>query len=872
MSDLVVQLKAALPGRYAIEREIGRGGMATVFLARDLKHERQVALKVLDPELGAVLGSERFLAEIRVTANLQHPNLLPLFDSGEASGLLFYVMPFVEGESLRSRLDREKQLPVDEAVRIASAVANALDYAHGHGVIHRDLKPENILLQAGQPVIADFGIALAVSKAGGARITQTGLSLGTPQYMSPEQATGDRVVDGRTDIYSLGAVVYEMLTGEPPHVGNTAQAIIAKLMTEEVRPVKVLRRNVPTHVDAAVRRALERLPADRFGTGHEFADALQGRAAATSRTSASPVPRRSAGDWRARLRDPVTLLLVAATITAIAVPREASRRAHGVVVSSVLPPPGMDFGEATSFGALAPDGSRFVFVTLGPRGETKLWLRRLDTLAAQPLAGTEGARAPFWSPDGRSVGFFVKDELLTMDVSGSAPRRLCDTPGAFGGSWGHSGVIVIASELGIRKGTVTGSECPVIIKRDSSGSSLQHPALLSDGRHALLTSFGVTPQIVAADLETGRTQVVLDQAIDPTMVGTTLLVYGSYGAEGESRLFARRFDPRTLQPQGEPVVLSEGVRTSGGIFSYAVSADGSTLVYVPGLGDNGEIRTDRSGRVIDTIASKGAWMHAWAHVHPWIAHTRNNGLTRFEMARRVDVPLRAAREMYFAGPAWSPQDSLLAYDECKEKSCTISAVRTADGRDTVLTRHDAKRAGRPTSWSPDGRYLVVTFIAQFHAENSRTWVYDTRERKLTQLITDPFATMEGSVSPDGRWLAYSSLESGAFEVVIRPFMRPGAPQRVSIAGGRQPYWRAGGRELLFQAPDGRVMVVDVQLGAHLTVGTPHALFAAPGWTRHNFFDSGTPFGVSSDGQQFTFRMSATSSAAVLVQNWRTLVK
>src|SRR5689334_4849305 len=270
-------LNALLTGRYQIERELGRGGMATVYLARDLKHARNVALKVLDPELGAVLGAERFLSEIRVTANLQHPNLLPLFDSGEADGLLYYVMPYVEGESLRARLEREKQLRVDEAVRIAVAVANALGYAHQHGVIHRDLKPENILLQAGQPVVADFGIALAVSNAGGQRVTQTGLSLGTPQYMSPEQATADRAIDGRTDIYSLGAVCYEMLAGEPPHVGATAQAVIAKLMTEEPRPLTVLRPTVPPHVDAAVRCALQKLPADRFAKAAQFADALSGR-------------------------------------------------------------------------------------------------------------------------------------------------------------------------------------------------------------------------------------------------------------------------------------------------------------------------------------------------------------------------------------------------------------------------------------------------------------------------------------------------------------------------------------------------------------------------------------------------------------------
>src|SRR5215208_1150838 len=307
--DALLQLKESLAERYDIKREIGAGGMATVYLAQDLRHDRPVALKLLNPELGAVLGVERFLSEIRVTANLQHPNLLPLFDSGAADGLLYYVMPFVDGESLRSRLDREKQLPVDEAVRMTVAIANALDYAHSHGVIHRDLKPENILLQAGQPVIADFGIALAVSNAGGNRITQTGLSLGTPQYMSPEQATGDRVIDGRSDIYSLAAVAYELLTGEPPHTGSTAQAIIARMLTEKPRPMRVSRSAIPEHVELAVQHGLEKLPADRYSTAREFAEALLGRGPAftTGVVTSDAGSKRANRSWRTRLLDPVTL-------------------------------------------------------------------------------------------------------------------------------------------------------------------------------------------------------------------------------------------------------------------------------------------------------------------------------------------------------------------------------------------------------------------------------------------------------------------------------------------------------------------------------------------------------------------------------------
>ncbi len=273
-SDPIDRLKAALEGRYAIERELGEGGMATVYLAQDLRHQRNVALKVLKPELAAVIGGERFLAEIQTTANLQHPHILPLFDSGEEDGFLYYVMPYVEGESLGDRIDRERQLPVDEAVAIAAKVAGALQHAHGHGVIHRDIKPGNILLQDGEPVVADFGIALAVGAAGGSRLTETGLSLGTPHYMSPEQATGDEHVGPATDIYALGCVLYEMLVGEPPYTGSTAQAVLGKIISGRLTSAAEQRASVPANVDAAIRKALEKLPADRFTGAHDFAQAL----------------------------------------------------------------------------------------------------------------------------------------------------------------------------------------------------------------------------------------------------------------------------------------------------------------------------------------------------------------------------------------------------------------------------------------------------------------------------------------------------------------------------------------------------------------------------------------------------------------------
>ena len=295
-------LAAALGHGYRVERKVGQGGMATVYLAEDLKHDRKVAVKVLRPELAAVIGAERFLREIKTVATLQHPHILGLIDSGVVDGTAYYVMPFVEGESLRDRLEREKHLPIADAVRIASEVAAALDYAHRHGVIHRDIKPENILLHDGAALVADFGIALAASKGGGSRMTETGMSLGTPHYMSPEQAMGEREITARSDVYALGAMTYEMLVGDPPFTGSTAQAIVAKVMTERPRPIYPQRDTVPPAVEHAVLTALEKLPADRFATAAQFAEALHATGD-TVRTRISTGARArgatgTSGGWR----------------------------------------------------------------------------------------------------------------------------------------------------------------------------------------------------------------------------------------------------------------------------------------------------------------------------------------------------------------------------------------------------------------------------------------------------------------------------------------------------------------------------------------------------------------------------------------------
>ena len=361
------RLTTALGGRYAIERELGAGGMATVYLARDVKHDRDVALKVLRPELFAVLGSERFLAEIKITARLDHPHILTLIDSGAVDGFLYYVLPYVRGESLRARLEREKQLGIDEALSITRQIASALDYAHQRGVVHRDIKPENILLHEGEAVLADFGIALAVKEAGGNRLTETGLSLGTPQYMSPEQATGDRALDARSDVYSLAAVLYEMLAGEPPVSGPTVQAVIAKLMTERPTRIRTVRDTVPEGIDNAVAKALAKVPADRFASAGQFVQELQaGGRPSRSGGAPPPTPRR-------------TVVVAAAILAGAAV--------LGAVAYALL-----------------------------SRGETV----RVVQPDRQQITFTGNARTPGLSPDGQRLAFSTRtctgDGYCTVDV------------------------------------------------------------------------------------------------------------------------------------------------------------------------------------------------------------------------------------------------------------------------------------------------------------------------------------------------------------------------------------------------------------------------------------------------------------------------
>ncbi|MBE0595385.1 MAG: protein kinase, partial [Gemmatimonadales bacterium] len=616
MTDALDRLTTALAGRYAIERELGAGGMATVYLAEDLKHHRKVALKVLRPELAAILGGERFLKEIEVTANLQHPNILPLYDSGavyrpvdgsadrvigDANGdgsldsatprsleFLYYVMPYVEGETLRDKMAREKQLGVDETIAIAKDVADALHFAHQRGIVHRDIKPENILLQQGKPLVADFGIALAVSHAGGTRLTETGLSLGTPHYMSPEQATGDRELDARSDVYSLGALVYEMLSGEPPHHGNTVQAIIARILSEDPAPVTRQRPAVPAYVDAAIRKALDKTPADRFPSAAKFAEALTNPGFTLPRTVAAPAAS-AAPRFR---RHAVTIGLAAIAVLAIAAAVAGwLRRTPGQVVrvSMAIHEDAALTEQATLRLAISPDGRRIAYV--GPAGTTRLnrqlWLRELDALSARPIPGTEDAMSPFFSRDGASIGFVTGEpgDLRVVPTAGGPVRTIgTGVADPWGGDWGPDGRIYFTGADGqLMRITPGGTAIDTLATPDRSRGETEY-----DFAHVLPNGKGVIVEVWHSSIDDSDIGVFsLATGEVTTLVPGVNARYLSTGhllwITSDGMLLAAPFDIDRLTVSGESMLLEQGIAVDpdAGVGQFAVSENGH-LIYEAG--------------------------------------------------------------------------------------------------------------------------------------------------------------------------------------------------------------------------------------------------------------------------------------------------
>jgi len=880
------RLNAALADRYRIERELGMGGMATVYLAQDLKHDRLVAVKVLKPELAAVLGAERFVVEIKTTASMSHPHILPLFDSGAADGFLYYVMPYIEGETLRDKLNRETQLGIDESVRIAREVLDALEYAHSRGVIHRDIKPENILMQGGRPMIADFGIALAVSAAAGGRMTETGLSLGTPHYMSPEQATAEKEITGRADIYSLASVLYEMLTGEPPHMGNSAQQIIMKIITEPAAAVTKFRKSVPANVAAAVAKALEKLPADRFASAREFGEALgnptfaiTGMAGAAGAATGVVAGRTRAVHWAIGAGAGVLATAAAFTLLRSAPPAPDVVRFEMTFPEAIRLDAQSD--EDVPF-AISPDGKRIVFATRDSVGAlSALHVREIGQLTSTPLPGTEEAIAPFFSPDGLWVGFSTDDDQLKkVPIGGGPPITLAkDVQGAVAsGSWGDDGsIIYISRQIRVSRILGTGGAPEVL---DSRGQLLW-PFVLPGSRAILFTRCTTgcgTSDLVLFDVVTKEIEVLVPGAARGWYQPSGQLLY----ATQDGAIFAVPFDAASGELRGTAAPVLDDVRNGWqNGFRFAVSPSGA-MMYLRGTRTSGSqlVAVDRAGRAtvaLPTLADWGA--PRWSPTRDRIVATKTVGDASQVMI--YDTGSQTLAQLTSEGsnqrPSWSPDGSRVAFYTARDGTYdlhwmpadrSMPSERVVEGEDTPN--------GSATSWSSDGKWILFDGLAtDDRSSDENLFAVGTgSDRKRITLLKTPANEQTGVVSPDGRWLAYTSDEGGEYQVYVRPFMREGGRWLISTGRSAPPLW-ASNSELVY--PD---LVSDMMTSARLELGTTVRVIARTplfNIRSYNIIGFGTAsFDVSRDGQEFLMsrrpEMLDELSEPVVVLHWADEVK
>jgi serine/threonine-protein kinase len=771
--------------------------MATVYLARDVRHERNVAIKVLKSELAARLGSERFLQEIKVTASLQHPNILPLYDSGAADGFLYYVMPYVEGASLRGKIDHDRQLTVDETIAIARAVASALDYAHQRGIIHRDIKPENVLLQRGQVLVADFGIALAVSAAGDTRLTETGLSIGTPQYMSPEQAAGDRALDARSDIYSLGAITYEMLTGDPPHNASSVQAVIAKILSEKPSPISQSRDLVPANVEAAVQRALAKSPADRFKRAAQFADALTNVEFRLPITDPANTAAFTSRGRAIRLSASATAMLAIGILAGWAFSRAKAPRAGAAEASPVVFILPLDSGAAIpGYPAVSLDGSVLVYPA-GIGGSNRLYQRRLAKPASAAIPNTEGAESAFLSADGNWVGFVADQTLKKVRLEDGSDAVIAPfVDGLTGATWREDDTILLSTlpngallEVSARGGTPQ----PVVIGRDTIASGFFFPHFLPGGRAVLFNTESTGGLVGVLDLTTGKRKT-FGRGLRPSYIESGYLVF----ANSEGRLAMQAFDLNRLDVMGSPVTLPEEIRVGLGRAFYSVSR-GGTVAIIRADGTVLDLSLfDRTGHQQTLFRNGGFWAPRFSPDGSRIVFGDRNPDDLWTYDLRTQTRRRITRDGAGNNDAvWSPDGKQIAFATNRPSTKDI-VVRDVDGAGTERQLVVREGLQWPSDWTRTG-FIIFTDVPQ--SEDRNIWVVkaDGSEAPFAYLAT-PFAEKSAVVSPDGRWIAYDSNAPGRSEVFVNSFPKSAAtPTIVSSGGGRNPRWGPDGRDLYYWA-------------------------------------------------------------------------
>jgi Tol biopolymer transport system component len=869
-------------GPYEILAPIGAGGMGEVYKAKDTRLGRDVAVKVLPAQLSSSAElRQRLEREAKTISALSHPHICALFDVGRENDTDYLVMEFLEGETLADRLAKGA-LSMDQALRIAIEIAGALDAAHRSGIVHRDLKPGNVMLTKSGVKLLDFGLAKlavpdksAVSQATSLPtalqesqpLTTRGTILGTFQYMAPEQLEGGEA-DARSDIFSFGCVLYEMLTGKKAFTGKSQASLIGSIMSSDPPPISSIQPMIPASLDRIVKGCLAKEPEHRWSTAHDVMLQLQWIAEGGSMAGV-PAPVVA----RRKNREKLAWSLLAAALVAVAA------LAYGFVRRAPTPPALVRFDfvpppeiATMDVPRISPDGRLLAFDATDMEGKARIWVRPLNALTAQPLPGTDGGIRPFWSPDSRYVAFIADGVMKKVDVTGGPPTKICDAPGGSDGTWSPEGVILFdgTGTDPIYRVPAAGGTRTALVKLDTARkeTSVGWPQFLPDGKHFLYLLTGEKPEdsaywVASLDSNEKKTLAPAQTLVEYAPPGYLLFVR-------DRTLVAQPFDAKALKTMGEPVPLAEKIGTDNvGLARFSVSNNG-VLAYRTGESGGRLLWRDRAGRELDTLGDPGDYHNpAFSPSGDRVAFNINDARTGKtdlwirDLARGVNSRFTlGAGNNYRA--VWSPDGATIVFSSDRAGVIDLYEKPTkGSGDEKVLLHSDDPKSA--ASWTKDGRYIAYASL------NPKTqwdlWALPTfGDRKPIPIAVSPFVETSPMFSPDGRFVAYVSTESGREEIYVQTFPEAGGKWQVSNSGGADPSWRTDGKELYYRSPDQKLMAVEVRGGADFQAGVPQPLFPVrvrPGTSRNKY----APF---PDGQRFLFaaplgRESMAPTTVVL--NW-----
>ncbi len=871
-------------GPYEIQSPLGAGGMGEVYRARDTRLERTVAIKILPAQFSCdPVRKQRFEREAKTISSLNHPHICVLYDVGHQDGVDYLVMECVEGETLAKRLEKSP-LPLEQVLKIGAQIAGALDKAHRSGVVHRDLKPGNIMLTPTGAKLLDFGLAkpaapltsvatLTAAVTQSSPMTEQGAIVGTFQYMSPEQIEG-KELDGRSDIFSLGAVLYEMLTSQRAFPGKSQLSVASAILEKEPVPLSTIKPLTPPALDHAIRRCLTKEPEGRWQNAADLAGELQWIAEAGSQAGV-PAPVISRRKVRERLTQIAAATLALTTVAfAIGFILRAPKPTQPLRLSAEI---GADASLYTDYGPatiLSPDGTRLAFVAAGSDQKTRIYVRSLDQLQAAALSGTDNARDPFFSPDGQWLGFFANGQLKKISVQGGSAVTLCDAPNDRGGSWAEDGTIVFTpnSRVALSKVSSTGGTPEPLTTLDKEAGEVTHrwPQFLPGGKTVMFTSSVNGQNYEDADIVVYSTASAQRKTLQRGGFHARYLPDGHIVYIHEGTLFVVPFDLKQLEATGQPTPILEAVVAApdngGAQFSFSQAG---TLVYISGRSARQNVSIywmGREGKFTPLREAPGDYASP-----AFSPDGKRLALDIFDGKREdiwvYELERDTLTRLTFGGdgnriPIWAPDGQRITYVTAEKGGWDLYWKR-ADGAGEALRLTETKTLKLPMSWRSDGKVLAFAQLNPGTSWDILTLTVEGDEKsgwkfgEPKPFLNSPFAETGSVFSPDGRWLAYASDESGNLELYVRPFPGPGGRWQISTGGGGYPVWSRNSKELFYRTTDNKIMVTRYEAsGDSFRADKPRL------WSPGQFTDVGGPinFDLHPDGKRFAVLKAPEGSA------------